>query len=222
MKLNFPILGLLILLISGCQENTDQSAVEIGVLVPENNEQKSIDGRLLIIFAKNDETEPRFQINGGLKTQVIFGMNIENHVPGQKISFDNKALGFPVEQLSGLQEGDYYVQALLHVYETFQLSTGHTVKLPMDNGEGQQWNRSPGNLYSKPFKVNIGKNGLENFELSLDQSFLKLRNHRIQNGSNISNSSQKNYPPFGGGIFILVHISFCLKILISILRPNIL
>ncbi|MCP4882189.1 MAG: hypothetical protein GY908_00210 [Flavobacteriales bacterium] len=169
MKLYLPLAAIIILLISSCQQNANHNNLEISLFVPENKEQKSIDGRLLLIFAKNNDTEPRFQINGGLNTQVIFGTNVENHVPGQKIRFDNQALGFPVEQLSGLKEGDYYVQALLHVYETFELSSGHTVKLPMDNGEGQQWNRSPGNLYSKPFKIIIGKNGLDNFELSLDQ-----------------------------------------------------
>ncbi|MEM9379454.1 MAG: alpha/beta hydrolase-fold protein, partial [Planctomycetota bacterium] len=30
---------------------------------------------------------------------------------------------------------------------------GHTLKLPMDRGEGQHWNRAPGNLYSAPMKV---------------------------------------------------------------------
>ena len=40
------------------------------------------------------------------------------------------------------------MQALLHRYETFRRADGHTVKLPMDRGEGQQWNRAPGNLYS--------------------------------------------------------------------------
>src|SRR5690606_21043272 len=41
-------------------------------------------------------------------------------------------------------------------YETFELSTGHTVQLPPDRGEGQQWNRKPGNLYSTPRWVEIG------------------------------------------------------------------
>ena len=45
------------------------------------------------------------------------------------------------------------MQALLHKYETFRLATGHTVKLPMDRGEGQQWNSAPGNIYSAPQKV---------------------------------------------------------------------
>ena len=50
---------------------------------------------------------------------------------------------------------EYYVQALLHRYETFHRADGHTVKLPMDRGEGQKWNLAPGNLFSKPIRVSI-------------------------------------------------------------------
>ena len=52
-----------------------------------------------------------------------------------------------------LPPGEYTVQALLHKYETFRLATGHTVKLPMDRGEGQQWQSAPGNIYSAAQKV---------------------------------------------------------------------
>jgi hypothetical protein len=58
--------------------------------------------------------------------------------------------------LADLPDGDYVVQAVLHRYETFYRADGHTVMLPMDRGEGQQWNRAPGNLYSTPMKVRIG------------------------------------------------------------------
>ena len=51
--------------------------------------------------------------------------------------------------------GKYWVQAVLHKYETFHRADGHTVKLPMDRGEGQQWNKAPGNLYSTPREVTI-------------------------------------------------------------------
>jgi hypothetical protein len=71
--------------------------------------------------------------------------------------------------LKDLKPGEYYIQALLHVYETFNLETGHTVKLPMNNGEGQQWNSSPGNLYSTPQKVTVTANGIENIVVVLDQ-----------------------------------------------------
>ena len=68
---------------------------------------------------------------------------------------DAGAFGYPVRTLSDLKPGDYWVQALLHRYETFKRSDGHTVKLPMDRGEGQQWNRAPGNLYSTPQKITV-------------------------------------------------------------------
>src|SRR5262249_62289934 len=47
------------------------------------------------------------------------------------------------------------IQALLHRYETFHRADGHVVKLPMDRGEGQHWNRAPGNLYSTPREIAI-------------------------------------------------------------------
>ena len=51
--------------------------------------------------------------------------------------------------------GDYWVQSVLNIYETFHLANGHTVKLPSDKGEGQHWQVKPGNLYSKPQKVHL-------------------------------------------------------------------
>jgi len=56
---------------------------------------------------------------------------------------------------------------VLHRYETFHRSDGHTVKLPMDRGEGQHWNLAPGNLYSKPQKLMIGSSST--FQIVLDQ-----------------------------------------------------
>jgi len=38
--------------------------------------------------------------------------------------------------------GEYYVQALVNRYETFKRSDGHTIKMPMDQGEGQKWTAS--------------------------------------------------------------------------------
>jgi len=128
-----------------------------------------LDGRLILIFAEGNESEPRFQVTEGLKAQPVFGLNIESLKPNSKVSFDDTVFGFPYESLKDLKPGEYNVQAVLHVYETFNLSTGHTVKLPMDNGEGQHWNTSPGNLYSKPVKVTITENGFEKVDLVLDQ-----------------------------------------------------
>ena len=113
--------------------------------------------------------EPRFQINGGLDSQLIFGMDVDKWTGHTKITFNEEAFGYPIERMESINPGEYYVQALLHTYETFNLVTGQTVKLPMDNGEGQKWNRSPGNLYSKPFKITIEEKGVIKFDIELDQ-----------------------------------------------------
>ena len=135
---------------------------------------ENLDGRLLLMFATNDSSEPRFQIGVGLNDQLIFGQNIEDMGAGKKVTFDGAVFGFPIESINDLPAGDYYVQALLHVYETFHLATGHTVKLPMDNGEGQHWNTSPGNLYSTPVKVTISDTGNQHFDIVMNQKIPEI------------------------------------------------
>jgi hypothetical protein len=58
---------------------------------------------------------------------------------------------------------------LLHRYETFKRADGHTVKLPMDRGEGQQWSRAPGNLYSAPKQIRIDANTASPIAITLDK-----------------------------------------------------
>ena len=156
------------LLFFSCKES-NKSTYKIEVSFDTNISAEKKDGRLLLMLSSDDSNEPRFQINDGLSTQLIFGMNVDNMAPGQSISFDESIFGYPYPSLAEVPPGEYNVQALLHFYETFNLSTGHTVKLPMDNGEGQQWNRSPGNLYSKPFKITVTDKGIENVSVVMDQ-----------------------------------------------------
>ena len=149
----------------GCEESSEKLSYAISVSFPETTSAQALDGRLLLMLSNTDEKEPRFQINDGLKTQLIFGMNVDGMAPNDMQIFDAEVFGFPYSSLAEIPPGEYNVQALLHVYETFNLSTGHTVRLPMDNGEGQQWNRSPGNLYSKPFKITVTEDGIQNVDV---------------------------------------------------------
>jgi hypothetical protein len=66
-------------------------------------------------------------------------------------------VGYPLRSLSGLPAGRYRVQALLNRYRVYHRSDGHTVKLPPDMGEGQQWNRKPGNRYSTPRWIEVSE-----------------------------------------------------------------
>ena len=87
----------------------------------------------------------RFQIGDGVDTQVVFGIDVNGLAPGAEAIVDASVLGYPIDSVADIPTGDYFVQALLHRYETFHRSDGHVVKLPMDRGEGQRWNRAPGN-----------------------------------------------------------------------------
>ena len=134
-----------------------------------------LDGRLLLMIAKDAKAgEPRFQINDGPTGQLIFGIDVDGWKPGTRAVIDGAALGFPLERISDIPAGTYSVQALLHKYETFKRADGHTVKLPMDRGEGQQWARAPGNLYSTPQTIAIDPRQGGTIAITLDQVIAPL------------------------------------------------
>ena len=166
----FLSLCLVVLLLASCGKDSKSKAkTTFSVSFSEDVTDAPMDGRLLLMLADNPDAEPRFQISAGLKAQPVFGMNVEGLKAGEAMQFDESIFGFPYPSLTEIPPGDYWVQGLLHVYETFELSTGHSVKLPMDKGEGQQWNRSPGNLYSKPVKITIPEEGAGQIDIVLDQ-----------------------------------------------------
>jgi hypothetical protein len=129
----------------------------------------AMDGRLLLLISTDDSTEPRFQISDGPGTQQVFGLDVNDWQPGSEAVFTKEDFGYPVQSLSELPAGDYFVQVLLQKYETFRRADGHVVQLPMDQGEGRQWNRAPGNLYSKPRKVRFDPAKAGNIPIELDQ-----------------------------------------------------
>ncbi len=138
---------------------------------------EAIDGRLLVLLTKNGETEPRFQVSGNVRSAQVFGFDVTGMAPEVKevlktppdgLPTREGFFGFPLQTPAEIPPGDYHVQAVLHRYETFDVAHGHTLKLPMDRGEGQRWNRAPGNLYSLPRRYTIGAGALT-VELLMDQ-----------------------------------------------------
>lgn len=136
---------------------------------PADHYSDVLDGRLILLISDNEKTELRFQLSDRPQTCQGFGMDIVDWKKGSEITFDQSSFGYPVESFEDLPEGEYYIQVLYHKYETFNRADGHVVKLPMDRGEGQQWNRAPGNVYSKVQKVIIDQSSKEEIILHLDQ-----------------------------------------------------
>jgi hypothetical protein len=142
--------------------------LRFGISFPAERSKTPLDGRLLLLISTNDKAEPRFQITGGADTQLVFGIDVDGLAPGVEAVVDASSFGYPLRSLAELPRGEYFVQALLHRYETFRRADGHVVKLPMDRGEGQQWNAAPGNLYSAPLRVVLDPENEETVHLALD------------------------------------------------------
>ncbi|MGH9742626.1 MAG: hypothetical protein ACRD51_09770 [Candidatus Acidiferrum sp.] len=115
-----------------------------------------LDGRVFVVISTTDNPEPRDQIlEVEVRSQQIFGADIDALSPGQPAFINDDALGYPAANFRNIPPGDYWVQAVLNKYTTFHRADGHTIKLPMDEGEGQHWNSKPGNFYSVPEKIHI-------------------------------------------------------------------
>lgn len=124
------------------------AALRVEVTFPASRSRTPLDGRLLLLVSRDSSAEPRFQVSDAHDTQLVFGVDVEGWRGGTTRTVDARAVGYPLASLGELPPGRYRVQALLNRYETFHRADGHVVKLPPDRGEGQQWNRKPGNLYS--------------------------------------------------------------------------
>ena len=126
-----------------------------------------ITGRVYIMISRDNEREPRLQIS---RTGVpFFGRDITQLKPGQPAVIDTTDLGTPVNSLSDIPPGDYYVQAMINVYTEFRRADGHVLWMHDDQWEGQRWNRSPGNLYSTSQKLHVDPTRPATIKLVVDQ-----------------------------------------------------
>jgi hypothetical protein len=149
-------------------------AQTVTVHVPASSSEKPLDGRLLFLVSNDPKAmtdpkaEPRKQINDTPKTQMVFGLTVDGWKPGVPVIVGSNAKGYPRASLRDIPAGDYTIQAVLNVYETFHRADGRTVKLAPDRGEGQVWSLAPGNLYSKPRHARMGA-GAPAIDVALDQ-----------------------------------------------------
>lgn len=144
------------------------TAAEFQVTIADDLDAGRYDGRALVMLSTKDDSEPRFQVRAGIDAIQVFGIDVEDFGHGDSVTVGNDVFGYPYDSLSELPDGEYVVQALLHKYETFNLANGKTVKLPMDRGEGQQWRRAPGNLYSTPQTVRVRRDADDAVRIQLD------------------------------------------------------
>jgi hypothetical protein len=138
--------------------NASAAGLSFAVSFPASMSTAPLDGRVILLVAKGaPKDEPRSQVSPDepLKSPFIFGLTVDGLKPGASAVIDASAFGWPAQSLAALKPGDYTVQVVLNRYETFHLASGRTLKLPPEMGDGQQWAKKPGNLYSKPMQVHL-------------------------------------------------------------------
>ncbi len=154
-----------------CQQEpaAQTGKLKFGISFSAEQNAEPLDGRILLLISTNERSEPRFQISDEPNTGMVFGIDVDGLAPGEDSVLDAGIFGYPLKSIAAIPAGEYQVQALLHIYETFNRADGHVVKLPMDRGEGQHWNRAPGNLYSTPEKIFIDPQKNKTIKITLDQ-----------------------------------------------------
>jgi hypothetical protein len=180
-RIDFPALALLVAVVvaaafgTACLQRAAPEGLRFAVSFPGERSMEPLDGRVILLVSNNDKVEPRFQYDVySPDCQLGFGIDVEQVAPGQEVVFDRSVFGYPLDTIDRIPAGDYWVQAVFHKYETFRRSDGHTVKLPMDRGEGQRWNQAPGNLYNVPQKVHIDPATGGVIRISLDREIAPL------------------------------------------------
>ena len=170
------VAALLLLAASRTTWGAEPARLRVAVSYPEALAKGPLNGRLLLLLSTDASAEPRFQISDTdvAKSQQVFGIDVLGWKPSEAKVFDASVLGYPAEALGDVKAGRYRVQALLHKYETFHRADGHVVKLPMDRGEGQQWNRAPGNLLSGPRELAVDPARDETLRVELDQAIPEI------------------------------------------------
>ncbi len=177
MKFKKKIIGLVIFILSlalsllltqSCHK-PELSKLRFEISFPASIHSEAITGRVFVMISKDNKREPRLQAGSWFRSVPFFGKDVNQLQPGEKVVIDEKTLGYPLKSLKDIPPGDYFVQALVNIYTEFHRSDGHTIWAHMDQWEGQQFNKSPGNLYSEVKSVHLDSERGYTVGLNLDK-----------------------------------------------------
>lgn len=86
-------------------------------------------GRVYVIVTRDPNDPPR-QLLEPSSTPPFFAKDVTNVRPGSTVVIDAKTPGFPLNSLSDLPAGSYYVEGLVEVYQRYHRADGHTIWVP--------------------------------------------------------------------------------------------
>ncbi len=126
-----------------------------------------VTGMVYVAIGRDNQPKPIEET--GPTGVPLFSTYVEQLAPGTAAVIGTSERGHPIASLSGIPAGEYWVQPFVNVYTRFPRADGHTVWMHMDQWEGQNWKRSPGNLYGEPTKVTIDPSASAPIKLVADK-----------------------------------------------------
>lgn len=130
-----------------------RAQVSFEIRIPASVRSEPLTGRVYAIISRDSTREPRLQV--GRVGAPTFGHDVERLAPGAPAVITGNELGTPVFDMADVPAGDYWIQPVVNVYSEFKRADGHVLWMHDDQWEGQNWARSPGNLYGAPQKVHF-------------------------------------------------------------------
>jgi hypothetical protein len=128
-----------------------------------------ITGRVYVALSRTSTAERGPIAQAGETGAPLYGVNIENLAAGKATVIDAGTFGHPVQSLRDIPAGEYWVQPFVNVYTRFARADGKTIWAHMDQWEGQNWRRSPGNLFGEPVKITFNPKSSAPIKLVADK-----------------------------------------------------
>jgi Putative esterase len=144
-----------------------RSQVKFEIRVPASVRGEKLTGRVYVILTHDGTREPRLQVNR--VGAPLFGRDVEQLAPGAPATIDGSDLGTPVADMADLPAGDYWAQPFVNVYSEFKRADGHVLWMHDDQWEGQNWIRSPGNIYGAPQRIHFDPRAAQVVALAADK-----------------------------------------------------
>ncbi|MCC6245376.1 MAG: hypothetical protein IT353_21220 [Gemmatimonadaceae bacterium] len=113
----------------------------------------SITGRVYVALSRTSTPDRGPIAQAGENGVPLFAVDVSNLDGGKAVTIDTSVFGHPVQSLRNIPAGEYWAQPFVNVYTKFARADGKTIWAHMDQWEGQNWRRSPGNLYGEPVKI---------------------------------------------------------------------
>jgi len=144
-----------------------QSGPRIEVTIAQGARTEATTGMVYVAISRDNTRTPIEQASP--TGAPLFSKYIDAMRAGTPVPFGAADRGHPLASLSDLPAGEYWMQPFVNVYTRFPRADGKTVWLHMDQWEGQNWKRSPGNVYGEPVQVSFDPKSNVPIKLIADQ-----------------------------------------------------